>query len=167
MLRSGRSRFVGWSDRQEKTKRRIDQLTTRQKGQASLELLLVLLSLLPLFLGGIELARGVSARHAINSGVGAATRALSLDPSQWTWANTVVQGAVSDNVMGGGNVSAPVLRAYDSNGSPLSAAALDNLSFGSVFQIEATATYQPDIPFVAGQGITLQARHWGIVERYP
>ena len=55
-----------------------------QKAQASIELLLILLILVPLLLGGIELARGVGIRQALDSGTGVATRALSLDPGQWS-----------------------------------------------------------------------------------
>ncbi len=51
-------------------------------GQASVEALLVLMILGMLIFGGIELSQGVAVRQALDSGAGAAARALSLDPTK-------------------------------------------------------------------------------------
>ena len=117
------------------TRRRSDYRT--QKGQASIELLLVLLILVPLLLGGIELARGVGIRSSLDSGAGVATRALSLDPVQWNWAISTINQAVSGNVLGGGSVSAVSVNVYNSGGTQLSSADLAALPFGSPFLLEA------------------------------
>ncbi|TLN18929.1 hypothetical protein FDZ74_06470, partial [bacterium] len=52
-------------------------------GQVAVEALLVVIIFALLIFGGIELSRGVAVRQALDSGTGAATRALSLDPTQW------------------------------------------------------------------------------------
>ena len=139
----------------------------RQKGQASVELLLVLLILVPLLLGGIELARGVGIRHSLDSGVGVAARALSLDPSQWTWATNTINQAVQGNPLGGGSVGAVTVKVYNASGTQITSAALASLPFGSSFRLEASCTYTPEIALVGGQAVTIRVSHWSIVERYP
>ena len=139
----------------------------KRRGQASVELLLVLLILVPLLFGGIELARGVGIRSSLDSGVGVATRALSLDPEQWAWSTSVINQAVNDNILGGGSVSAVSVRVYNASGNQISSTALAALPFGVSFRLEASCTYTPDIPLVGGQTVTIRVSHWGIVERYP
>jgi Flp pilus assembly protein TadG len=139
----------------------------RQKGQASVELVLVLLILVPLLLGGIELARGVGIRHSLDSGVEVATRALSLDPTQWTWATNTISQAVQQNILGGGSVGAVSVKVYTSGGAQISSAPLATLPFGSSFRLEASCTYTPEIALVGGQAVTIRVSHWGIVERFP
>ncbi len=141
--------------------------TGHQKGQASLEFLLILLILVPLLFGGIELARGVGIRHAMDSGVGVATRALSLDPAQWSWATSVISQAVTDNPLGGGAVSAVTVKVYNAGGSEIGSSGLAALPFGSAFRLEASCTYTPEIPLVGGTAVTIRVSHWGIVERFP
>ena len=138
-----------------------------QKGQASIEMLLVLLILVPLLLGGIELARGVSIRHSLDSGTAVAIRALSLDPSQWAWSTSVINQAVTGNILGGGSVSAVTMRIYNAGGTQISASDLAALTFGASFRLEASCTYTPWLPLVGGQAVTIRVSYWGIVERYP
>jgi Flp pilus assembly protein TadG len=138
-----------------------------QRGQAAVELLLVLLILVPLFLGGIELARGVGIRHSLDSGMGVATRALSLDPSQWAWATSTITQTVQDNILGGGSVSAVTIRVLDSAGAQITPTALASRPFGTSFAIEASCTYTPWIPLVGGTGVLIRVTHWGILESYP
>jgi len=137
------------------------------KGQAVLELMLVLFILVPLLMGGIELARGVSLRHSLSSGVQVAVRSLSLEPASWSWSNIVINQSVAENVLGGGNASAPTIRAYDNNGTAISSATLAGLPFGTPFRLDAAVSYTPDIPLLCGTPITIRVSHWGIVERYP
>jgi Flp pilus assembly protein TadG len=140
-------------------------LKRNNKGQAAVEALLVLMILLPVIFGGIELSRGVAIRQALDSGAGAAVRALSLDPTQWSYASDVVQQGVNQNVMGE-NV-ATILQVYDSGGTLRSSAWLSGSPFGTSFILEATAPFQADIPFLSEPMMTIRVRHWGIVERYP
>jgi len=137
------------------------------RGQASVEFLLVLLILVPLLFGGFELARGVGLRHSLDSGVGVATRALSLDPAQWSWAVSTIQQTVSNNPLGGGSVSAVTVKAYNAGGIELSAAGLAALPFGAAFRLEAACSYTPEIILVGGTAVTIRVSHWGIVERFP
>ena len=136
-----------------------------QKGQASIEVLLVLLILVLAIFGGIELSRGVAVRQALDSGTGVAARALSLDPTQWNFAENAVQQVVSQNVMGEGpSVS---MQIYDAASNLRSAAWLSGSSFGTAFFLESDVPFQADIPFLPSTVITIRVRHWGIVERYP
>jgi hypothetical protein len=134
-------------------------------GQASVEALLVLMLLGLLIFGGIELSRGVAVRQALDSGCGAAVRALSLDPGQWSFSTSLVTQSVQQNVMGGGPVAS--LKVYDSGNTLRSSAWLSGSPFGTTFILEASAPFQTNIPFLADQAITIRVRHYGIVERYP
>ena len=143
------------------------EMRRRQLGQGTLEFMLVLLVLIPLLLGGIELARGVSLRHSLASGVHIATRTLSLDPDEWPWAYAIITQSVTDNVLGGGSASPPAINIYNDGGGQITPAALSGLPFGTPFRLEAEVTYTPDIPLVGGSGVTIRTSHWGIMERYP
>ena len=136
-----------------------------RQGQASVEALLMLMILGLLIFGGIELSQGVAVRQALDSGTGAAARVLSLDPSQWSFASTVIQQSVDQNVMGAGPTVS--IQVYDSAANPRSPAWLSGSPFGTSFILEASAPFQADIPFLPGSAITIRVRHWGIVERYP
>lgn len=136
-----------------------------QEGQASVEALLVLMILGLVIFGGIELSRGVAIRQALDSGVGAAARAFSLDPSQWSFATSVVQQSVDQNILGGGPTVS--IQIYDAANTPRSSAWLSGSPFGTAFILEASAPFRADIPFLPGSTITIRVRHWGIVERYP
>ncbi len=143
---------------------RLDRKSAR-RGQASVEALLVLMILGLSIFGGIELSQGVAIRQALDSGAGASARALSLDPSQWSFAASLAQQALDQNVMGS---NAPVtLRVYDSGGMLRSSAWLSGSNFGTSFILEASAPFNADIPFLANAPMTIRVRHWGIVERYP
>ena len=94
-------------------------------------------------------------------------RALSLDPSQWSWSTSVISQAVSSNILGGGSVSAVSVNVYNAGGSLITSGALANLPFGSSFRPVASCTYTPKIALIGGQTVTIRVSHWGIVERYP
>ena len=135
------------------------------QAQASVEALLVLMLLALLVFGGVELSRGVAVRQALDSGCGAAVRALSLDPGQWSFAVNLIQQSVQQNVMGAGLVVS--VQVYDSANTPRSSAWLSGSPFGTVFILEASAPFQADIPFLPNSPMSIRVRHWGIVERYP
>ena len=134
-------------------------------GQVAVEALLVVILFGLLIFGGIELSRGVAIRQALDSGTGAATRALSLDPAQWGFATNLVQQSVNQNVMG---TQPPVtMQVYDTGNTLRSSAWLSGSPFGTGFVIEAVVPFQADIPFLPDSAVTIRVRHWGIVERYP
>ena len=136
-----------------------------RSGQVAVEALLVVIIFGLLIFGGIELSRGVAIRQALDSGTGAATRALSLDPTQWSFATNLVQQSVNQNVMG---TQPPVtMYVYDSGNTLRSSAWLSGSPFGTSFVIEAAVPFQADIPFLPDSAVTIRVRHCGIVERYP
>lgn len=143
------------------------KLVRSQRGQAALELLLALLILVPLLFGALELARGVTLRHALDSGVGVAVRALSLTPDEWGRAQTLVQDALDNNLLGVDGTGALTLQAYNSAGGSLSPAGLSALAFGETFCLEARADFTPLLPLVGGQTVSMRARHCATMERYP
>ena len=118
-----------------------------------------------LIFGGIELSQGVALRQAMDSGAGAATRALSLDPAQWSFATNLVQQSVNQNVMGAS--PAVTVSIYDASNTLRSSAWLSGSSFGTGFIVEASVPFQAIIPFLPASAVTIRVRHWGIVERYP
>jgi hypothetical protein len=121
--------------------------------------------LVSVIFGGIELSRGVAMRQALDSSTAAAVRALSLDPTQWGYANSQVQQALDQNVMGGGvGIS---MRIFDVAGTARSSSWLVSSPFGTSFLLEASVPFQASIPFLPTGAITIRVRHWGIVERYP
>jgi hypothetical protein len=136
-----------------------------QKGQAAVEALLVLMILALVIFGGLELSRGVAIRQALDSSTGAAVRALSLDPSQWTYAKNLIQEGTNQNVMG--TVEATTIQVFDAAGTPRSSAWLSGSPFGTTFILEVSAPFQADIPFLSEPIMTIRVQHWGIVERYP
>ncbi len=140
-----------------------------ESGQATLEILLALLVLIPLFFGSVELTRGVGIWLSLNSDVGVAARTLSLDPSQWNWSVQLIQDGVKNNVLGGSSVTTPTVQAFNSAGTELSSTQLAALGFGEAFRIQASTTYTPWLPLVSGGGVpvTIRVSHWGIVEKYP
>jgi len=135
------------------------------RGQASVEALLVLMILASVIFGGIELSRGVAIRQALDSSTAAAARALSLDPTQWSYSNSLVQQAVDQNVLGTGSTIS--LQILDASGIARSSNWLAGSAFGTSFILEGSAPFQAHIPFLPTNGIVIQIRHWGIVERYP
>ena len=140
-------------------------LKSDSKGQAAVEALLVLMVLALVIFGGIELSRGVAIRQALDSSASAAVRALSLDPSQWSYARNLIQEGTNQNVMG--TVEATTIQVFDAAGTPRSSAWLSGSPFGTTFILEASAPFQADIPFLSEPIMTIRVQHWGIVERYP
>lgn len=136
-----------------------------QAGQVAVEALLVVIMFGLLIFGGIELSRGVAIRQALDSGTGAAVRALSLDPAQWGFATGLVQQSVNQNVMGTQPLA--TMQVYDGGNTLRSSAWLSGSPFGTSFVIEAAVPFQTDIPFLPDSAVTIRVRHWGIVERYP
>jgi Flp pilus assembly protein TadG len=134
----------------------------RYRGQGALELVLVLPVLLLLIFGGLDFARAVALHDALNSGTGIATRALSLDPSQWSWADGTVRAEVSNNVFGTAGIGPISYSITTSSGKPLA-----NLSFGDTFCLTSSSSFTPAVPFIAGGPIPISSRHCGIVERMP
>lgn len=146
---------------------RLGRRRKTESGQASLEILLSLLILVPLFFGAVELARGVGIWLSLNSDVAVAARALALDPTQWDWSVQIIQDGLQNNVLGGGAVDTPTVQVFNSAGSELTSSQLASLGFGEPFRLQASTTFRPLIPLVGGQNVVIRVSHWDIVERYP
>ena len=138
---------------------------TIRDGQASLEVLIVLILLIPLIFGAFALSRGVAIKSALDSGVAVAVRALSLDPTNWTFASNAVTMTVAQNVFGGSGLGPIHFEAYNSSGVQLFESTFDDLVLGDGFYIVAWVQYGPQVPLLPLAPITLRARHYGIVER--
>jgi Flp pilus assembly protein TadG len=150
---------------------RLDRKPRRRfpscQGQASIELILVLPILLLLIFGGLDFARAVAVHDALNNGTGIATRALTLDPAQWPWAEMTVRTEVSNNVFGTAGIGAVSVTATGPTGNVLAPSQLAGLVFGTNFCLEGATTFTPAVPFLANQAVTIRSRHCGIVERMP
>jgi Flp pilus assembly protein TadG len=171
---ASRTVFSGWMIEflrrvfpQPARRRLFSRRQTAARGQASLEMLVVLFMLVPLLFGAIEISRGVAIRAALDSGVGMAVRALSLDTSftQWTWATIQTNAAVNQNVFGGSGIGTPSYQLLDSLGNPIDQATLDTMGLGETFCLEGTVPYAPSVPLISLSSINITVRHCGVVDR--
>jgi len=136
-----------------------------ERGQASAEMLFVLLIFVALAFGVFEIVKGVSLRLALDEATAEASRALSLDPSQWDYASQMIQDAVDFNTIG--DHPTVTVRVYDELGAQISAADLDVMSFREIFILEAEAPWDYALPLASSGTQMISIRHWGIIERYP
>ena len=136
-----------------------------QRGQASAEMLFVLLIFIAFAFGVFEIVKGISLRSALDEATAEASRALSLDPSQWDYASQLVQDSVDFNSIG--DHPTVTVRVYDELGMLISSSDLDGMSFREIFILEAEAPWSYTLPLASSGTQTIRIRHWGIVERYP
>lgn len=136
---------------------------SNERGQAGIEMLIVLLVLAPLLLGGFSLAQGYSARHALENSTAVAARQIALTPADWTTALASVQVAVDHSLLGsaGSHVTCQVQDAWGGAVDPTT------LAFGARFSVTCSLPFAADIPFTATAPRTLQAVHYEVMERYP
>lgn len=137
------------------------------RGQATLEMLVVLMILIPLIFGAFELSRGIAVRAALDSGVGVGVRALSLDPTQLSWVRDVVESTLDQNVFGTSGVtfnsSTDVYTTLScSSSTPQS---IEGSSFGTTFCLIGEADFKPEIPFITNTQINIRVCHCGLIER--
>jgi Flp pilus assembly protein TadG len=134
-----------------------------ERGQAGIETLFVVLLLVPLLLGGLSLAQGYSARHALDNGTAVAARQIALAPAEWTAALASVQTAVDHSLLGsaGNGVTCQVQDAWGGAVDPTT------LAFGARFSVTCSLPFEADIPFTATAPRTLQVVHYEVMERYP
>lgn len=136
---------------------------TQERGQATLELLLVLGVLAALLFGALSLARGYSARHALDNATALAARQIALDPGNWEMALKSVQLTVDRSLLGGtGNpVACAIYDAWGGLADPL------YVPFGTRFAVSCSVPFQADIAFVSTAPRLLTATQYEIMERYP
>ena len=138
-----------------------------ERGNAIVEMVLVLPILVMLLFGGFELSRGIAAHHALDTGVSTAARGLSIDPAQYDWAENAIRNSVGGNVLCAGLGSSVTVRVYDRYGATLAPDQLDTLGFGAPFWIEATLPFSAAVPFVSLPGRTIAVVHTEVIERWP
>lgn len=139
-----------------------------QRGQATLEMLLVLIILIPLIFGSIELSRGIAVRAALDSGIGTAVRALAVDPSAWGWAAGNVVETVNQNVFGvAGLGTVNIIATEGSSPANLTPEEFAALTYGALFCLEGSVGYLPMIPllYLGTDPITIKVKHCGVIER--
>ena len=146
---------------------RLIGLDRDENGQAAATLFLAVTVLALLFFGAVELARGVMVRQALDTGVVAAARGLSIDPSRWSWAVGTVRAEVNANPLGGGLGDQVTLTAYDEYSVPLTSAELGTLPFGAGFSLRAEVPFQAVVPFMNLDGRTIAVQHARLMERFP
>jgi Flp pilus assembly protein TadG len=141
----------------------MERVAMKERGQATLELLITLLLLLPILFGGLSLAQGYSACHALENGTAVAARQIALNPNAWMTALMDVQTAVDGSLLGGtgSNVTCNI-HAEDGN-----AADPSTLAFGERFSVTCSVPFEAQIPFVSTAPRTLQTIHYEVMERYP
>jgi hypothetical protein len=141
-----------------------------QRGQATLEILIALLVLIPLIFGGIELSRGVAVRSALDTGLGVMVQAVSVDPSpgNWSWASGVVQHTVDQNVFGEAGLDSYVtIEAQDSSGLTITDPVdnFQNLPYGAGFCLIGSVGYTALIPLIPSlPKITIKVEHCGVIQ---
>jgi hypothetical protein len=135
----------------------------RERGQAGIEVLIVLLILIPLILGAFSLSQGLSARHALDQATAVAARRIAVQPAAWHEALAGVQGAVDGSLLGGtgGLVACQV---EDAGGQEIDP---ETLAFGTPFVVSCDVPYQARIPWMATALRGLSVTHYEMMERYP
>ncbi len=141
-----------------------------ERGQATVEMLLVVLLLTLLSLGALEIARGYSVKQAMDVGVAKAARGLSIDSSQWDWADNTIRNEVSGNVLGGGYGASLIVEIHDRRGNVVTPAQLDDpavMPYGSVFWIRAYVPFLARAPFLSLATRRIEVWHSGVIQRWP
>ena len=141
-----------------------------ERGQASVEMLLVVLILTVASLGAFEIARGYAVKQSMDVGVAKAVRGLSIDPSQWAWADNTVRNEVGGNVLGGGYGSSLAIEIHDRWGNVITPSQLNDpavMPYGSVFWVRAYVTFLPHAPFLNLSARQIQVWHTGVIQRWP
>ena len=128
-----------------------------ERGSLSVETIFYVIIFAVTFFGAVELGRGVVARHALDSGVWEATRYLSIHPSDWTTADTIIRNSVANSPVGG-SLASQVVITVD----------MPDSSFGSQFRVRAEAPFQAIVPLIGAMTPrTIYAEHTLRIEAYP
>ncbi len=141
-----------------------------ERGQATVEMLLVVLILTLVSLGAMEIARGYAVKQAMDVGVAKAVRGLSIDPSQWAWADNTVRNEVGGNVLGGGYGASLTLEIRDRWGNAITPDQLNDparMPYGSVFWIRASVPFLARAPFLNLTTRQIEIWHSGVIQRWP
>lgn len=144
------------------------ELIRGENGQGTVETLFVVFVLMLLLFGSIELSRGIFLKHALDVATEKAARVLSINPSDYDYAEELIRTEVNGSVLGSGYGDQVVVRLLDAmSQAEISSADLSTANFGYRFVVRAEVPWQPSIPFLSNPSRVLSAMHFGIVERFP
>jgi len=141
-----------------------------ERGQATVEMLLVVLLLTLTSLGALEIARGYAVKQSMDVGVAKAVRGLSIDSSQWAWADNTIRNEVSGNVLGGGYGASLAIEIRDRWGTAITPDQLNDpamMPYGSVFWIRAYVPFLARAPFLNLTTRQIEVWHSGVIQRWP
>jgi hypothetical protein len=83
-------------------RQREKQARAAERGQASVELVLILFIVLSLVFGAFSLGQGVAVKHALDVATEKAARLLSIAPDNFAAADLLIRREVDASVLGGG-----------------------------------------------------------------
>lgn len=137
-----------------------------ERGQATVELLLILFVFVALIFGAFELGKGIALKHALDIATEKAARLLSIDPTDFGAADALIRAEVNGSLLGGSYGGLVTIGLYDADtqGSiaPNDVAAAP---FSYRFIVQASVPFAADVPFLNLTGRTITAAHYGIVDR--
>ncbi len=137
-----------------------------ERGQATVELLLVLFILVVLIFGAFGLGQGVALKHSLDVATEKAARLLSIDPADFGSADALIRAEVNTSVLGGGYGPQVTIGLYDADTlAPLTPDEVAAAPFSYRFMVQASVPFVAAVPFLNLAGRTLSAAHYGIVDR--
>jgi Flp pilus assembly protein TadG len=138
----------------------------KERGQATVELLLVLLVMVLLIFGAFGLGQGLTLKHALDVSAEKAARLLSIDPADFNSAETLIRSEVDANLLGGNFGQQVTIGLYDANTqTPLTPDDLAIAAFSYRFIVQVNVPFAADVPFLNLTNRTITAAHYGIVDR--
>ena len=137
-----------------------------ERGQATVELLLILFIFVVLIFGAFELGKGIALKHALDVATEKAARLLSIDPTDFGSADALIRAEVNGSLLGGGYGSLVTIGLYDANTQgPIAPDDVAAAPFSYRFIVQASVPFMADVPFLNPAGRTITAAHYGIVDR--
>ena len=142
------------------------QQSLNERGQATVELLLILFVFVVLLFGAFELGKGIALKHALDVATEKAARLLSIDPTDFGSADALIRAEVNGSLLGGGYGSLVTIGLYDADTQgPITPDDVAVAPFSYRFLVQASVPFAADVPFLNLTGRTITAAHYGIVDR--
>ena len=142
------------------------QQSLNERGQATVELLLILFVFVVLLFGAFELGKGIALKHALDVATEKAARLLSIDPTDFGSADALIRAEVNGSLLGGGYGSLVTIGLYDADTQgPITPDDVATAPFSYRFLVQASVPFAADVPFLDLTGRTITAAHYGIVDR--
>lgn len=135
-------------------------------GQATVEILFIVMILALLLFGAFEISQGILLKHALDVGTEKAARVLSIDPGYYSRAEEIIRSEVDNNMLGGSYGDQVTIKLYDAvTMSQITPADLSNAAFGYQFLVNTELAWQADVPFMSLSNRTLESTHYGTIDR--